>query len=142
MLRKPGRAETEPSIALHIFRFNDNTEFTWQQSLPCLLSFSLYILHLCFQNSRHEKMRWHAGYSHIAFQIHFLLFSTLLCTPAADLEDLQQRTCSVASHWGYPEKCMDKESEKRKVRACIPEMPYWCTPSGWLWPLLKGEDSW
>ena len=57
-------------------------------------------------------MREDPGYSCAAFQIHSPLSYTLLCTPAADLGELQQCTCSVTSHWAYPENCKDRESEK------------------------------
>lgn len=49
-----------------------------------------------------------AGYFRVVFQIHSPLFSILLCSHAADLKDLQQYTCSVVSHWGYPEESMDR----------------------------------
>lgn len=52
------------------------------------------------------------GYFCAAFQIHSRLSYTLLCTPAADLWELQQCTCSVTSHWAYLENCKDTESEK------------------------------
>ena len=58
----------------------------------------LYILHLCCQKPRDEKMREDPGYSCAAFQIHSPLSYTLLCTPAADLGELQQCTCSITSH--------------------------------------------